>query len=302
MGRTHALLLAARGAKVVVNDLGGAIDGTGEDAGPAQAVVDEIKAGGGDAVASTESVTRAEGAEAIVGAAIERFGSVDIVVNNAGILTSHQVPTSGIEDMQRHLDVHLLGSFNVTRAAWPHMAERKYGRVIMTTSCGIFGAPLLASYGAAKAGLIGLARNLATAGVEHGIKVNLVAPYAKTRMADPDIDINADARSEVTEDEAQATVFDLLLPEHVSAVVAFLAHESCPVNGEIYAAGGGRVARIFIGETDGFAKADLTPEDVAEHLDAIQDETGYYVPPDITAYTTFFMERVPGDAGVPTSA
>jgi hypothetical protein len=180
------------------------------------------------------------------------------------------------------------------------MASNGYGRVVMTTSCAIFGSPFLASYGAAKGGLVGLARNLATAGAEHGIKVNLVAPYAKTRMADPDSDINQSARSEVSETPA-ATVFDLLLPELVSPVVAFFAHESCPVTGEIYAAGGGRVARMFVAETQGYAKADLTPEDVLANWQAIQDETDYYVPPDITDYTTFFMERVPGGAGVPAA-
>jgi NAD(P)-dependent dehydrogenase (short-subunit alcohol dehydrogenase family) len=300
MGRTHALLLAARGANVVVNDLGGAVDGSGSDAKPAESVVAEIAAQGGNAVANTASVASPEGAESIVQAAVERFGGVDIVVNNAGILTSHQVPESGADDVERHLSVHLMGAFNVTRAAWPHMASNGYGRVVMTTSCAIFGSPFLASYGAAKGGLVGLARNLATAGAEHGIKVNLVAPYAKTRMADPERDINQSARSDVSETPV-ATVFDLLLPELVSPVVAFFAHESCPVTGEIYAAGGGRVARMFVAETQGYAKADLTPEDVLGHWQAIQDETDYYVPTDITDYTTFFMERVPGGVGVSPS-
>ena len=297
MGRTHALLLAARGANVVVNDLGGAIDGGGADEAPARSVVSEIEAAGGRAVANTASVASQDGAESIVKTALDHFGAVDIVVNNAGILTSHEVPTSGADDVEHHLSVHLMGAFNVTRAAWPYMAERSYGRVVMTTSCAIFGSPLLTSYGAAKGGLIGLARNLATAGAEHGITVNLVAPYAKTRMADPDIDINQSARSEVSETPA-ATAFDLLLPELVSPVVAFFAHESCPVTGEIYAAGGGRVARIFVAETQGFGKADLTPEDVVTHWRAIQDEADYYVPADITEYTTFFMDRVPGGAGM----
>ena len=146
MGRTHALLLAARGANVVVNDLGGAVDGSGSDTEPARSVVEDIEAGGGSAVANGASVASPEGAESIVASAVERFGGVDIVVNNAGILTSHEVPVSGADDVQRHLSVHLMGAFNVTRAAWPRMAEQGYGRVVMTTSCAIFGSPFLASY------------------------------------------------------------------------------------------------------------------------------------------------------------
>jgi NAD(P)-dependent dehydrogenase (short-subunit alcohol dehydrogenase family) len=297
MGRAHALLLASRGANVVVNDLGGAMDGTGADAGPAQQVVDEIVAAGGTAVADTSSVATTEGAEAIVAAAVEAFGGVDIVVNNAGILTPHNFPETGPEDLERNLAVHLGGSFNVTRAAWPHLVKSEAGRVVMTTSCALFGSPFLVAYGSAKGGLIGLARNVATAGAEHGIKVNLIAPYAKTRMADPDIDVNEGARTEVVADEGP-TVFDRLLPENISAVVAYLAHESCGLNGEVLSCGGGRVARIFFAETQGYGKADITPEDVAANIDQITDEADYYVPEDITVYTTFFMERVPEGATV----
>jgi NAD(P)-dependent dehydrogenase (short-subunit alcohol dehydrogenase family) len=297
MGRTHALLLASRGAKVVVNDLGGAMDGTGADAGPAQQVVREIEAAGGTAVASTASVATTEGAETIVATALEAFGGVDVVVNNAGILTPHTFPDTGAEDLERNLAVHLGGAFNVTRAAWPQLVESSAGRVVMTTSCALFGSPFLVAYGSAKGGLIGLARNLASAGAEHGIKVNMVAPYAKTRMADPDSDINESARAEVVADEGP-TVFDRLLPEDVSAVVGYLAHESCELTGEVLSCGGGRVARIFFAETQGYGKAGVTPEDIADNIGRVCDERDYYVPEDITVYTTFFMDRVPEAAPV----
>jgi NAD(P)-dependent dehydrogenase (short-subunit alcohol dehydrogenase family) len=298
MGRAHALLLAERGANVVVNDLGGAMDGTGADAGPAHDVVAEIRAAGGNAVAETSSVATAEGAEAIVAKAVAEFGGVDILVNNAGILTPHNFPDTGAEDLERNLAVHLGGSFNVTRAAWPQLRESSAPRVVLTTSCALFGSPFLIAYGAAKGGLYGLGRNLAAAGVEHGIKVNLIAPYAKTRMADPDIDVNEGARTEVSTEDAGPTVFDRLLPENISAVVAFLAHESCELTGEVLSCGGGRVARMFLAETQGFGAAGVTPEDIADNLGRICDERDYYVPEDITVYTTFFMDRVPEEAAV----
>ena len=293
LGRAHAMLLAARGANVVVNDLGGAPDGTGGDVTPAKEVVREIVGAGGSAVADASTVATTEGAESIVGTALEHFGGVDVVVNNAGILTAHQVPSSGVDDLELNLRVHLLGSFNVTRAAWPHMQEKGYGRVVMTTSCAAaFGSPFLTSYGAAKGGIIGMARNLATSGAPDGITVNMVAPYALTRMADPDLPVNRLARAEVA-DSDDTGVFQRLLPEYVSAVVAFLAHESCPVTGEIYSAGGGLVARMFIAETLGYASSTLSPEDVAGNWDTINAEEGYLVPTDIADYTTHFVQRVP---------
>ena len=304
MGRTHALLLAQRGANVVVNDLGGAMDGTGADEGPAHHVVREIVDAGGSAVANTASVATREGAQSIVDTAIESFGGVDVLVNNAGILTAHKFPDTGVEDLDLNLSIHLVGTFNVTRAAWPHLVASDAGRVVLTTSCALFGSPELVAYGAAKGGLLGLARNLAAVGAEHGVKVNLVSPYARTRMADPDLDVNKGARADVNEAPAaeQDNVFARLYPELISPVVAFFAHESCPVNGEIYAAGGGRVARIFMAETEGIADSRLTPEVLADRFQEVQDETGYYVPADITLYTTHFMERVPPAADAPLAS
>jgi len=299
LGRSHALLLASRGANVVVNDLGtSTAEGEGADLTPAEEVVREIVQAGGKAVANGASVATTEGAESIVADAIDNFGGVDVVVNNAGILTVHEIPKTGLDEFERELGVHLIGSFNVTRAAWPHMAEKGYGRVVMTTSCGIFGSPVLMSYGAAKAGIIGMARNLAVNGLDCGIKVNMVAPYALTRMADPDLPVNKAARSEVEEevDESAMAVFGRLYPERVSAVVAYLAHESCSLNGEILSAGGGFVARMFVAETKGWGHPELTPEHVAENLERIVDDSEYVIPGDVTDYTNKFVPRVPEPA------
>ncbi len=296
MGRTHALTLAARGANVVVNDLGGTAEGVGTDQSPAAEVVKEVEAAGGKAIANYASVSEQEGAESIVADAVEAFGGLDIVVNNAGILTKHVVPESGLDDLEHELGVHLKGSFNVTRAAWPHLVESDAARVVCTASCGILGSPVLLSYAAAKAGVIGMCRSLAISGEEHGIKVNMVAPYALTRMADPDLPVNKAARSEV--DPEMADKFGLLEPELVSAVVAYLASAECAITGEILSAGGGLVARMFIAESQGFSDPGLTPEMVAENLEQIMDTTDPIVLGDVTDYTNVFIPRVP----VPASA
>jgi len=276
IGRAHALLLAQRGARVVVNDLGGSTEGEGFDAEPASAVAAEIAAAGGRAVADISDVATAEGAQALVDAAIEEFGRLDALINNAGIVRWAGFPDADAENLARHLAVHVGGSFNTTRAAWPHMAGQRYGRIVMTTSSGIFGHPGNQSYAAAKGGVIGLARSLATAGAAHGIKVNLVAPAAYTRMA----------AGGAGEAEMPA---DLVAP-----MVAFLAHERCPVSGEIYVAGGRRFARIFIASTPGYvhATADPTIEDVAGHWTMINDEAGYHVPADLMDWSAAFTAHL----------
>lgn len=274
IGRSHALLLAARGASVVVNDLGVAMDGTSVGASPADDVVAEIRAGGGRAVADRSSVTTTRGARAIVQAAIDVFGGLDIVVNNAGIVPPHQFPSTGPADLQRNLDVHLLGSFNVTRAAWQHLVRSDAARVVMTTSSVVLGERDLIAYGSAKGGVLALGRGLAHLGASVGVSVNMVAPLAKTRMSDPD------------------PVYELLLPEQVSAVVTYLAHESCQLNGEILSCGGGRVARILLAETQGYGLSTLTPEDVAANLDTICDPSDCFVPQNLDDYIEFFMDRV----------
>ncbi len=274
------MLLAERGASVVVNDLGGSMEGTGADAGPASDVATEINDAGGTAFADTSDVATAPGAQALVAAALERFGSVDVVINNAGIMRWAGFPEVDEEDLARHLAVHTFGSFHVTRAAWPHMVEHRYGRIVMTTSTGVFGLKNNTSYATAKAAVIGLTRSLAVAGASHGIAANLIAPAAMTRMAG-----GGDAPG--------------MAPELVAPMAAFLAHESCPVNGEIYAAGAGRFARIFLATTAGYVHpgADVTMEDIAAHWDAINDPAGYSVPTDLMDWSARFLDHLPpGDA------
>jgi NAD(P)-dependent dehydrogenase (short-subunit alcohol dehydrogenase family) len=277
IGRSYARLLAARGARVVVNDLGGSKQGVGADAAPAAAVAEEILAAGGTAIADASDVASTEGAQTLVDAAVERFGRVDVVVNNAGIIRWAGLPEADADNLASHLAVHVGGSFNVTRGAWPHMVEQGYGRIVMTTSAGLFGLPENLSYAAAKGATVGLTRSLATAGASHGIKVNAIAPAATTRMA---------GRAAAATPE--------MSPDLVAPMVAFLAHEACPVTGEIYAAGAGRFARVFIAETEGYVHAGTTPtiEDVARNWATINDETGYCVPADLNAWSTSFMAHL----------
>ncbi|MDH4148536.1 MAG: SDR family NAD(P)-dependent oxidoreductase, partial [Acidimicrobiia bacterium] len=183
IGRAYAHLLAERGASVVVNDLGGSMEGVGADAEPSAAVAAEIVAAGGTAAADDSDVATAGGARVLVDAAVERFGRLDILINNAGIIRWAGFPDADIDNLERHLAVHTVGSFNTARAAWAHMVTQAYGRIVMTTSTGMLGLPNNTSYATAKAAVIGLTRSLATAGVAHGIKINLIAPAAYTRMA-----------------------------------------------------------------------------------------------------------------------
>jgi len=281
IGRAYARLLAARGASVVVNDLGGSMEGEGTDAGPAADAVAEIEAAGGAAAASTDDVSTPDGAAALVETAVERFGRIDVLVNNAGIMRWAGMPEVDAEQLAQHLAVHVGGSFNTTRAAWPHMVEQQYGRIVMTTSTGMFGLPANTAYATAKAGVVGLTRSVNAAGKKHGIKINLIAPAAFTRMAAQADDGGA----------AEAR----MPPDFVAPMVAYLAHEDCPVSGEIYTAGAGRFARLFIASTDGYVHRDGEPtvEDVVEHWAAINDETGYFVPTDLMDWSAAFTAHLP---------
>jgi NAD(P)-dependent dehydrogenase (short-subunit alcohol dehydrogenase family) len=273
--------LADRGAKVVVNDLGGSMQGVGADAGPASAVVGEIVTAGGVAIADSSDVATVAGAQKLVDAAVGEFGRLDVLINNAGIIRWAGFPEADADNLERHLTVHVGGSFNTARAAWPHMVEQGFGRVVMTTSAGMFGLPNNISYATAKAAVVGLTRSLTTAGAAHGIKVNLIAPAAFTRMAGQAAD-------------GPGSPLAYMAPELVAPMVAFLAHEACPVSGEMYAAGAGRFARVFIASTEGYVhpSTDPTIEDIAQNWTAINDESGYYLPADLTAWSAAFMGHV----------
>jgi NAD(P)-dependent dehydrogenase (short-subunit alcohol dehydrogenase family) len=277
LGRQHALLLASRGALVVVNDLGGAVDGTGSDKGAAERVVDEVRAAGGEAVADTSSVATPEGGAAIVQTALDAFGRVDIVVNNAGILRDKSFHNMEPALMNPVFDVHLKGAFHVTQPAWVKMREQGYGRIVSTSSAaGLFGNFGQTNYGAAKMGLVGFTRVLAVEGAKYGIKANAIAPLALTRMTQ----------------DIMGGLGEKLDPALVSPLVTYLAHESCEPTGRVFSVGGGRVAEIFIAETQGFTKPDLDPEDVRDNWAAVTDHAEYGVPANLAEETAMFLKHL----------
>ncbi len=282
IGRAYALLLAERGASVVVNDLGGTMEGDGSDDQPAATVTAEIVDAGGAAIADTSDIATVAGGQSLVDAAVDGFGRIDIVVNNAGIIRFGSLPEVDADNLEAHLAVHIGGSFNTTRAAWPHMVDQGYGRIVMTTSTGMFGRPDNIGYATAKAGVVGMTRSLTAAGAAHGINVNLIAPSASTRMVLP-AGVRGSTRPALPEG---------MEPELVAPMVAFLAHEDCDVSGEIYLAGAGRFARIFIASTEGYVHPQPdrpTIEDVADHWDSINDEAGYYKPADLMDWSKHYM-------------
>ena len=260
LGRQHAIELAKRGAKVVVNDLGGSVNGSGGSSEAALQVVEEIKAAGGEAIANGGSVSDRAGAQSLIDDAMNAWGRVDIVVNNAGILRDKSFAKMELDDFQLVLDVHLMGSVNVTKAAWPIMREQNYGRIVMTTSTsGLFGNFGQTNYGAAKLGLIGLMNTLKIEGQKNNIKTNAIAPVAATRM---------------TENLMPKAMLDQLGPELVTPAVVFLCSVDAP-NGNILQAAGGRYFRAQIIENQGVTiGAGATVEDIAENIDAICDMSG----------------------------
>jgi NAD(P)-dependent dehydrogenase (short-subunit alcohol dehydrogenase family) len=260
LGRCYALELARRGAKVVVNDLGGALDGTSGSPNMAQAVVDEITAAGGVAVANHDSVADRAGAQTMVNEAVGRFGSLDILVNNAGILRDKSFAKLELDDFQKVVDVHLMGSVNVTKAAFPVMKEKGYGRIVLTTSSsGLYGNFGQTNYGAAKLGLVGFMNTLKLEGAKYGIRVNCVAPTAATRM---------------TGSLWPPEVLTAVAPEHVAPAVVFLCSEDSP-NGHIIEAGGTYFARVAIVESRGVVLGpQATGEDVAARYEEIADLAG----------------------------
>jgi NAD(P)-dependent dehydrogenase (short-subunit alcohol dehydrogenase family) len=237
LGRQHALLFAQRGARVVVNDLGGSRDGSGAGSEMADSVVEEIKGLGAEAVANYDNVAEPSGAAGIIQTALDAFGQVDIIVNNAGIL--RDVSFTKMEDAQWDavLKVHLYGSYNVTKAAWPHFREQSYGRVVMTTSTsGIYGNFGQTNYGAAKLGMVGMMNTLVFEGAKYNIKVNAIAPVAATRM---------------TEDIMPDEVLSALDPAFVSPAVVHMAGEEFDESGLVILAGGGQYARIAYFQSPG---------------------------------------------------
>jgi NAD(P)-dependent dehydrogenase (short-subunit alcohol dehydrogenase family) len=272
IGRSHALLLAARGARVVVADLGGGIAGAGASKEPADEVVAEIRAAGGAAVASHASVADEAGAASIVATALDTFGRLDVVVNNAGIHDPGAFEALAVDQFRTMLDVHYLGTLFVIRAAWPHLTAAGYGRIVNTASEAMLGGiPELTSYGAAKGAVFGLTRNLATEGAPHGIQVNAIAPRAYTRMSASHSDRLAEVLAMSREDMAQVNAS--MPPELCSPAAAYLAHESCAVTGEVLQVGMGGVSRLAVVETRGIARDPLTAEDVAAAIDQILDTT-----------------------------
>ncbi len=282
LGKQYALLLASRGARIVVNDTGGSVTGDGSNIEAAQAVAAEIRQQGGEALADSHSVTSPEGGNAIIDAALRAWGQVDIVINNAGIVRDAPFEDMSAERLEPLVDVHLKGAFYVTRPAWKVMRRQRYGRVLNTCSAaGILGAVGMSNYGAAKTGLIGFTRVLAAEGADHNIKVNAIAPIAYTRMLAHSVDGAGqpdDAATRAVLDDLVGQYLQKLNPALVAPVAAFLTHQDCPVSGEIFTVGAGHVARFFVGRTKGFYRPELSIEDVRDHLEEIRDEAGYTVP------------------------
>ena len=256
LGRSYALLLASRGAKVVVNDIGGSLTGDGSDDGPAHDVAAKINAAGGQAIVSLDSVATPAGGQAIVDAAVEHFGRVDVLVHNAGNVRRAPLRHMSYDDFDAVLDVHLRGAFHVVRPAFGLMCDAGHGRLVLTSSIGgLYGNHDVANYAAAKAGVIGLVNVAALEGAAHGVTCNAIVPGAVTRMAEG-IDTSA---------------YPPMDPDLVAPAVGWLAHESCAVTGELYVAIAGRIARAFVAESVGVQQQSWTIEQVAAHSGAIRD-------------------------------
>lgn len=274
-GRCHALLLASRGANVVVADYGVEADGTGSSPEPAQQVAKEIDAAGGTAMPVFASVADEAGATEIVQTALDNFGRLDVLVNNAGIVDPHHFDELSMLQYRRMVDTHYLGTVQVTMVAWPHLREAPHGCVVNTASEAVFGnIPKCTSYAGAKGGVFAFTRSLAFERPRSGVRVNAIAPRGTTRMSDPAMLSRVfDQPEEVFHNQ----FMDSLKPEYVSPAVAYLAHESCPLNGETLVCGGGQVMRLATIETNGITTEAITPEFIAQNIDAVLDATGAQV-------------------------
>lgn len=286
LGRCHALGLAERGAKVVVNDLGVATDGSGSGSDAARAVVEEIRAAGGHAIANGADVTSADDTRKMVDEAIAEFGHVDILVNNAGILRDKSFAKMDLSDFAKVLDVHLMGSVNCCKAVWTHMAAREYGRIVVTTSCsGMYGNFGQSNYGAAKAGVVGLMNTLAIEGAKKNIKVNTLAPTAATRM---------------TEALLTPETLELLQPETITPGLLALVAEDAPTK-MVLGAGGGCFAEIRITETQGVALVgdDLNVDGVVAAMGRIRDPEGAAVMDNAFSQTRKYARMGAAARGLP---
>jgi len=284
LGRQHALALAARGAKVLVNDLGGARDGSGGSVGAAQAVVDEIVAAGGEALANGASVTDFAAVEAMVQQAIDVWGRVDVLVNNAGILRDKSFAKMELADFRLVVDVHLMGAVHCTKAVWPHMTAQKYGRIVMTTSSsGLYGNFGQSNYGAAKMALVGLMQTLSIEGAKNDIRVNCLAPTAATRM---------------TEDLMPQAVLEALTPESVVPAMLVLAAQDAPSRTILCAgAGGFEAAHVTLTEGIFLPSGTDTPERLAARLADVLSRDGEQVPQSGAAQGTLEVGKASRAAG-----
>lgn len=276
LGREYARLLGARGAKVIVNDTGASIVGEGSDQYPAQEVAEEICAAGGEAIACAESVSTPEGGCAIITAAMDQYGRIDVLIHNAGNVRYGSLEEISQEDFEAVLDVHLMGAFHVVRPAFPIMAEAGYGRVVLTSSIGgIYGNRRVVNYGVSKAGMIGLNNIIALEGAERGVKSNIILPGAVTRLADG----------------LDTSHYPPMGPELVAPVVGWLAHESCSISGEMLISMAGRVARAMVVETEGIFRPSWTIEEVANHIDTIREPKKLWMLPPVPSGYVDHLQR-----------
>ncbi|AEG50947.1 3-hydroxyacyl-CoA dehydrogenase [Sphingobium chlorophenolicum L-1] len=301
MGRSHSLLLAERGAKVVVNDLGVTMAGALTTEAPAHSVVAEIVQAGGDAIADGNDVATPTGAQAMVDAAIARWGRIDIVIHNAGIVRFAPFGEMTYEQFRSVMSVHVDGGFLVARAAWPHMAAQGYGRIVFITSqAALSGIENNANYGAAKTALVGLARGMAIDGAQHGIKVNSVDVMALTRMMEDFFTGGDESRPDIGAATGARNWWEQYVrPELVSPVVAFFAHKDCPWSGEIINTTAGRVCHQYLAMTDGFTDLDLTMESISENFAKIGDsQHGQHVFSHTNQYLQLQLKRLVEDTGI----
>jgi NAD(P)-dependent dehydrogenase (short-subunit alcohol dehydrogenase family) len=271
IGRTHAMLLASRGAKVLVADNGSALDGGGGSAGPAQSVVDEIEAAGGEAAACTSDLSTEAGAAEAVEACVQAFGRIDGLLHNASTVPELKpVERMSSHDLEMVLRINTFAGLWMSRAAWPHMQREKYGRILLTTSVGVYGQAGTAPYSAAKAAQLGVMRTLALEGAADGIYVNVIAPSARTRMTE---NFLASGYAK--------WLFETMPPEKISVAAAFLVSDACQLNGEVIALGGGRVARIMFAETDGVITPGETIEQVRDAMPEVLADKRWFYPKDL---------------------